>query len=451
MSRRVRGRGRSDGRKCLRSRGYAEWPSFDGLRNHGSEWRIKRAQGRGPHHTGSHPRTERGLGACTVPPLEVACAVHPAPPFRSEMPTLSGRRWWLAALAIVVVAMVAAATMLWEVSSSYWNLARDSGDLDATRERLAELSEAEREALAPDNDRNDETEDSQNSSADENLTEALNGPVPGVHESLEDLTTVLILGSDGRAAVGGNRADVILLALIPQNRNQQPVLISLPRDLWIHNRCIGGRTRINAGLNGCGDHATGPELMALMVQDFGGVTVDHYVSLDFGNFESVVDAVGGVEICVDHPLRERRHVAQFELPTGCTTLDGETALGWVRSRSTEQRVDGRWRPLPGVNDLTRNRRQRDLLLQVLEEARDGSMGERLTFAEDMLDRATVDDDLRLSTLARLAWRLRDVSMDDVVEIELPVTGHVTSGGAQVLLPEASFREVVEQHQAGLLD
>lgn len=365
------------------------------------------------------------------------------------MPTFSGP-WRLAALGVLVFAAAAAVTLGWEVTNSYRQLDRDSGDLDTARERLAELSEAERNALAPD-DPAQGGEGALDAESDGRAPEAVNSPAPGPRKSLKDLTTVLILGSDARAEVGGNRADVIMLALIPNDRSQDPVLVSLPRDLWVDNPCTGGRTRLNAGLAGCGGHATGTELMALMVQGVTGVSVDHYVSIDFGNFQSAIEAVGGAELCLEHHTRERAHVARFQLPAGCHTLDGETALAWVRSRTTEQRVDGRWRPMPDVNDLTRNERQRDLLLQVLEEARHASISEQMAFAEDMLDRATVDEGLRLGTLARFGWRLRDVSMEEVVQIELPVTGQVTSGGAQVLLPQQSFREVVEEHEPGLLD
>lgn len=370
------------------------------------------------------------------------------------MPAFRGRPWRLVAVGITVFVVAAVLAAVWELSSSYRNLARDSGNLDTARERLADLSEAERKSLTPEKNRDGQSEEApgnEDAASDTTTTEGLKGPVPGAHEVLGDLTTVLVLGSDGHGGASGGRADVIMLGLIPNDRDQQPMLVSLPRDLWVPNPCTGGRTRINAGMNGCGEHATGPELMALTVQGATGVSVDHYVSIDFDNFESAIEAVGGVETCVNRPMRERRHAAEFEIPAGCTTLDAETALAWVRSRTTEQRVNGRWRTVPGVNDLTRNERQRDLLLQIVEEARRGSMGERLAFAEDMLARATADDDLRLATLARLGWRLRDVSMDEVVQIELPVTGHVTSGGAQVLLPKQSFREVVEEQQPGLLD
>lgn len=74
------------------------------------------------------------------------------------------------------------------------------------------------------------------------------------------------------------------------------------------------------------------------------------------------------------------------------------------------------------------------------------MIERLTFAEDMLDRTPASRALRLPTLARLGLRLWDVPVDEVVQVQLPVTGHVTSDEAQMLLPTRPLAEVVADYQ-----
>lgn len=79
----------------------------------------------------------------------------------------------------------------------------------------------------------------------------------------EAFNAFLIIGTDK----GGRRADVIILALLPED-GSAPILVSLPRDLWLQIPCWEKPNRINAALNGCGSAASGPELLALTVAEF---------------------------------------------------------------------------------------------------------------------------------------------------------------------------------------
>lgn len=60
--------------------------------------------------------------------------------------------------------------------------------------------------------------------------------------------------------------------------------------------------------------ATGPDLVAIAVEDYSGIPVDHVTLVNFDGLIGVIDAVGGIEICVDHALREG---LQDLLPAGC--------------------------------------------------------------------------------------------------------------------------------------
>ncbi len=245
----------------------------------------------------------------------------------------------------------------------------------------------------------------------------------------------LVLGSDARPGEPG-RADVILVGLVPDD-GSAPILFSLPRDLWIDNPCTGGRSRINAGLAGCGPQVSGPELMAIMVQDFTSIAIDHYLRVDFDGFTEVIDALGGIEICNEHRVRDER--AELELPSGCVTAGGEDTLAWVRSRSTQEYVDGRWRTKPDMDDLRRIQRQQEVMLQALERVGDlGSLGQVRALAAGVAGSMKVSDSLSLARAAGLTWSLRDVESDDVRRVSLPVREHVTSGGAEVLLPVEDF-------------
>lgn len=251
---------------------------------------------------------------------------------------------------------------------------------------------------------------------------------------VEELRSFLVIGSDARAGLAGSRADVILVGLLPED-GSDPQLFSLPRDLWLPDPCRGGHQRINAAFNGCGELANGHELMAIVVEDFTGIPIDHVVTFDFEGFREVIDAVGGVRICVDHPVRD---VHGLSLPEGCTLAGGDQALAWVRSRRTQEFVDGRWRTMPGVNDLSRNQRQQDLVEQVARRVESfGTLGNLSAFASSMRDNVALGDNLSLLDGARLAWSMRG-RVDDVRRFSIPVVDMTTSAGAQVLLPTEPF-------------
>ena len=249
--------------------------------------------------------------------------------------------------------------------------------------------------------------------------------------------SVLLVGSD----LSGNLADVIMLAIVPAN-GDDPTLVSIPRDLYLRNRCTQTYTKINANLAGC-NGVNGPTVLALAVEEFTGVPVDHFALFTFDGFEQIIDQVGGIQICVDQPVRDSK--SDLDLPAGCTQADGSQALAWVRSRHTQELVDGRWRTMSGVSDLTRNSRQQDVLLEMFTKLRDFSSPADLTQTVRSLSNAfTLDDQLSLTDAIRLAWELRDINPGTIQTIEIPVEAKTASNGAAVLLPTVPFNELLRQ-------
>jgi LCP family protein required for cell wall assembly len=263
------------------------------------------------------------------------------------------------------------------------------------------------------------------------------------------LQTYLVIGSDQRPQLGtSSRADVILLVMLPAD-GADPIMISIPRDLYLPNPCTGGVTRINANLNGCGEAATGPELLTVAVEDFTGVQVDHFALFDFEGFKAIIDRVGGVEICVEHAVRDSKTDPPLNLPAGCTVADGPMTLSWVRSRHTWELVDGGWRPMANVSDLTRNERQQELLLEALGRLKSfRSITEFGALVEDLAGTFTIDEGLSLGDAVNLAWDMRSVDIASIRRPTIPVANYVTPAGAEVLLPQASFSEVLESAYAG---
>ncbi|MDH2425688.1 LCP family protein [Sphaerisporangium sp. TRM90804] len=171
----------------------------------------------------------------------------------------------------------------------------------------------------------------------------------------------LLVGSDSRAgltaaqrrklATGrapGKRTDTMMLLHVPDG-DGKPTLVSLPRDSYVPIPGHGS-DRLNAAYS-----FGGPKLLARTVEKVTGIRLDHYMEIGFGGFVGIVDAVGGVNICVKAPIKDPK--AGINLKKGCQDMDGGTALGYVRTRATGS--------LP---DFDRTQRQRQFFSAVVKKA-----------------------------------------------------------------------------------
>jgi LCP family protein required for cell wall assembly len=254
----------------------------------------------------------------------------------------------------------------------------------------------------------------------------------------------LLIGGDE----SGGAADVIMLLVLPTD-DSEPFMVSLPRDLYLPNRCTGDYSRINATIHGC-TAVNGPTLLSLTVEDFTGITVDHFAMFDFDGFEEIIDSIGGVEICVDNAVRDSK--AHLELPAGCTNATGEQALAWVRSRHTQQLVGGRWRSVPGTSDLTRNQHQQDVIIELFKKLKTFDSPTDLTSkVSGLADAFTLDDQLSLTDAIALGWQMRDVSLDSIRRLEVAVKLARTKEGRSVLVPTIPFHEMLAEQYPELLE
>ena len=173
-------------------------------------------------------------------------------------------------------------------------------------------------------------------------------------------TNWLITGSDSRAGLSkkeenqlalghditGNRSDTILLLHVPAN-GTRPTLVSLPRDSYVpipgH-----GRNKLNAAYA-----FGGPKLLVQTVQNVTGLPISHYMGIGFGGLVSVVNDVGGVRVCLPAPMKDPK--AGLNLRAGCQVLNGDQALGFVRTRNF------------AISDLQREQDQRILIKGILSK------------------------------------------------------------------------------------
>lgn len=263
----------------------------------------------------------------------------------------------------------------------------------------------------------------------------------------QGMDVMLMVGSDSRDDLDdlegfgefeGTRADVVLVLIRTQSKT---AVLSLPRDLLIENSCTGTPSRLNVALEGCGDEVNGPTQITLAVEDLIGETVDHFAMVDLAGFQGAVDAIGGYEICVENPVRDRR--ANLELPAGCTHASGEQTLAWLRSRSTQELTTNGWRTMAGVNDLARNERQRVFMIDMMSQLSDFTSPQALAFsAQAIAPFITVDSELTLAEAVDLAWALRGMGNGAIRQLDVPVHDFTTAAGAAVLVASVPIDEVI---------
>lgn len=262
----------------------------------------------------------------------------------------------------------------------------------------------------------------------------------------------LLVGSDSRedledtAGFGdfeGNRADVVMVLFKEPSKTG---LLSVPRDLVVESPCGGADTKVSEMLEGCPPF-NGPTLLTLAVERLIGHRVDHFALVDLVGFQEAVDAVGGYEICVDNPVRDAR--ANLELPAGCTMADGAQTLAWMRSRRTQELTEDGWRTMAGMNDLTRNERQRSFLIEMMGRAADITSPNAMTSAaQAVAPYVTVDSELSLLDAVNLAMTMRGLQSGGIIEIEIPVFDDTSEGGAAVLRPAEPVDQIVADFLAG---
>ncbi len=203
----------------------------------------------------------------------------------------------------------------------------------------------------------------------------------------------------------GKRTDSIILVHVPSG-DGKPALISLPRDSYVpipgH-----GRNKINAAYA-----LGGPRLLVQTIESVTDVRIDGYVEIGFGGFSSVVDSLGGVDICVARPMKDA--YAGIRLKAGCQTLNGPNALGYVRARYSDP-----------LGDIGRVQRQRAFLGAIMHKAASPSTAlipwRYYGFATTAGAGLTVGEDTSLRDVTRVLQAIRSVSNGDGLSLTVPVS------------------------------
>ncbi|MBL1073310.1 LCP family protein [Nocardia sp. 2] len=238
-------------------------------------------------------------------------------------------------------------------------------------------------------------------------------------------TNWLLVGSDSRTGlteeqeqelatggeVGSERTDTIILVHVPESGT--PTLVSLPRDSYV-SVPGNGKDKLNSSFA-----LGGPQLLVQTVEGATGLRIDHYAQIGFGGFADIVNAVGGIEMCLDEPISDP--LAGIDLPAGCQQLNGAEALGFVRTRATPRA------------DLDRMLNQRKFLSALLQKAASPSTLANPFRAWPLLQGLTkaleVDEGCHVWNLASLGRALGG----DPIATTVPIGGFEDTDSGNVVL------------------
>ncbi|MFN2615400.1 MAG: LCP family protein [Actinomycetota bacterium] len=241
---------------------------------------------------------------------------------------------------------------------------------------------------------------------------------------------ILVLGSDKRSVIegidrserqfqggSGQRSDTMILIHIAA-RASNAVVVSIPRDLWVEVPGYGHQ-KINAAYA-----YGGPKLAIKTVQLLTGLTINHYVEVNFAGFRSIVNDLNGVDIYVNRPLIDAK--SGLDIPkAGCIHMTGDVALSFVRARYIDPTAD-----------LGRIQRQQLFMRTVMHKAK--SLGvlidptKVLALTKDIGRYFTLDKNMDATQVQAIASRLS--GSDQNVDFRIVPAKGSSVRGSSVLLP-----------------
>ncbi|OQD52273.1 transcriptional regulator [Streptomyces phaeoluteigriseus] len=258
---------------------------------------------------------------------------------------------------------------------------------------------------------------------------------------------ILVLGSDTRSGAnrrlgggsddGSARSDTAMIIHVYEGHKKASV-VSIPRDTLIDRpECTdaqGGTHEAATGVMFNSAYTTGGAACAVKtVEAISGVRMDHYLEVDFSGFEKLIDELGGVDVTTTEDIKDPE--SHLDLKAGTHTLDGEQALGLVRTRHGVG--DG--------SDLGRIQLQQAFIKALVDQVKDVGLftsGKKLYDLADTATKAvTTDSGLgSLNSLMSFANGLKGISADNMHMVTMPVR-YDPADANRVLVEKAKAQQV----------
>ncbi len=271
-------------------------------------------------------------------------------------------------------------------------------------------------------------------------------PMPLVDENAYDIVNVLLLGMATHNEGSNGLTDSMMVVSFNRDTGHTAI-VSLPRDLYVYMPNMGEMGKLNQayyyGEKKADDGFTGlDELKATILYNLG-LQIDYTARLNFNGFIRLIDRLGGVEMSVDCGIQDWRlkspeldrtleeNYEKFTLEPGVYTLDGDTALWYVRSRKTS-------------TDLDRGRRQQDILRAIWRMIRtQGVVGSLPTLWESWGDIITTD--IPFETALTYLPDVVDLDTSDISYFTFRIKKEVNNG----YTPDADQRYILVPDRAAI--
>lgn len=226
--------------------------------------------------------------------------------------------------------------------------------------------------------------------------------------------------------VDGSRTDVLALVSIPED-GSRATIVSIPRDTSVdRGQCQAydldtqeytqqyvpaeHNVKVNS-LYGVG----GPRCLVNTLNESFDISINRYIEMDFEAFQSVVDAIGGVEIVADAPVIDDVLGAIIPEP-GTHTLLGKQALDYVRARSVQGTVK---------NDFDRIQRQQQFFVSLMNKLLDSGNMNNPAFLTKMASAILPNmrkDNANMDDLLKIGYSLAEMNKDAIRLTTLPIAG-----------------------------
>ncbi|MCW2756785.1 MAG: LytR family transcriptional regulator [Nocardioidaceae bacterium] len=251
---------------------------------------------------------------------------------------------------------------------------------------------------------------------------------------------ILVMGSDTRKGQGKQiqgstpgLSDTTILLHLSADR-QSAYGVSIPRDTMVERPSCrkkdgkgidpGGTTQFNAAFAIGGAACT-----QKTVESITGVYIDHYVVVDFNGFRKMVDALGGVQVCVPEEVNDTD--GKIHLAAGTYNVTGEQALDYVRVRHG----------ISANGDIGRIKRQQTFIAAMIKKGVSaGTLAnpvKLVKFLDAATSSLTTDPGFaHLKQLASLGSSLQNIGLSNVKFITAPWEPYTPDPNRVQLTPEA---------------
>ncbi|MFF7211036.1 LCP family protein [Streptomyces sp. NPDC008238] len=263
----------------------------------------------------------------------------------------------------------------------------------------------------------------------------------------KDAVNILVIGTDSREGLGGKygdagsvgHADTTILFHVAKDRSNATAM-SIPRDMVTgipdcptkqkdgSTKTIPGTPQADFGPRfneSLGQAGRDPGCTMRTVTKITGIPVDHFVLVNFEAVKTLSTAVGGVPVCLTHPIKDTTPEGEgshLDLPAGPNKVQGEQALAFVRTRHS----------LKNGSDLDRIDLQKQFLGSMIRQMKSGDTlsdpRKLFKLANAATKSLTVDTGIGgVAKLTDLAKDLSRVDAEHITFTTLPVKDNPAEG------------------------